>query len=313
MIETHSSFSSQAPSTPARQPTMHSSVFSQVPPLKTPQLYGKDSFKNLRDNIDLDFSSGPENLSSPENADNENTPEPSHRLSPSKISSNVTIFRGNGSPTKAVSSDIFNKHNSPGRGEIPRKSYKEALAHRVHKRKRRDVEKENRLVNRRPSYDSDSEERSRPASSDGISQRYPVQQIGFIPSVFSFIERHPHLPHILSYYVQLLFNVFLVFFFIFIVYSFWATIRQDVDHESEKKVAETLAEMAVCAREYVENRCNREDRVPAMEVVCNNWENCMNQDPNIVGRAKISAHMFAQIFNGLIEPISYKAMVILVC
>jgi len=35
----------------------------------------------------------------------------------------------------------------------------------------------------------------------------------------------------------------------------------------------------------------------------------MNRDPNSVGRAKISAHTFAQIFNSFIEPISYKAMV----
>ena len=289
-------------------------MFSQVPPLKTPQPYGNEAFRNLRDHIDVDFSSGAENLSSPENADNEDTPEPSSRSSPSRINSNITIFRGSSSPSKVSSSNPFSKHNSPGRGEIPRKNYGDALARRVHKRKRRDMDKDNRLMHRRSSLDSNSEERSRPGSSgEGKAQRYPTYEVGFIPSIFSFIEMHPNLPHILSYYVQLLFNVFLVFCFIFIVYSFWATIRQDVDHESEKKVAETLAEMAICAREYVENRCNRDNRVPAMEIVCNNWENCMNQDPNIVGRAKISAHMFAQIFNGLIEPISYKAMVILLC
>ena len=184
----------------------------------------------------------------------------------------------------------------------------------MRRQRRRDgAEREHRLTNRHASQDSDSEERSRPSSSEGpkITNQAPTREIGLIPSVLSFIDTHPNLPHVLSFYAQLLLNVFLVFFFIYIIYSFWSTIRSDVDKASEEVAAETLAEMAVCAREYVENRCDRESRVPAMERVCDNWEKCMNKDPNSVGRATVSAHTFAHIFNSFIEPISYKAMVIL--
>lgn len=130
-----------------------------------------------------------------------------------------------------------------------------------------------------------------------------------LATLFTWLEAHPHLPHILSYYAQLLLNVFLVFAFIYIVYSFWSTIRSDVDKQSDLVASETLAEMAACARQFVENRCDRATRVPAMETVCNGWERCMNKDPNSVGRARVSAHTFAEIFNSFVEPISYKAMV----
>ena len=72
---------------------------------------------------------------------------------------------------------------------------------------------------------------------------------------------------------------------------------------------EILQEMAVCSKEYLENRCAPNTRVPAMEKACLAWEKCMNRDPNVVGRARVSAETFAEIINSFIEPISYKTMV----
>ena len=67
--------------------------------------------------------------------------------------------------------------------------------------------------------------------------------------------------------------------------------------------------MAVCSKEYLENRCAPTTRVPAMEKACIAWEKCMNRDPTVVGRARVSAETFAEIINSFIEPISYKTMV----
>ena len=67
--------------------------------------------------------------------------------------------------------------------------------------------------------------------------------------------------------------------------------------------------MAVCSKEYLENRCAPSTRVPAMEKACMAWEKCMNRDPSVVGRARVSAETFAEIINSFIEPISYKTMV----
>jgi hypothetical protein len=47
-----------------------------------------------------------------------------------------------------------------------------------------------------------------------------------------------------------------------------------------------------------------------MEKACLAWEKCMNRDPTVVGRARVSAETFAEIINSFIEPISYKTMVL---
>ena len=187
----------------------------------------------------------------------------------------------------------------------------DALARRVHKRKR--VESSNSLSNysihRRLSDDSGSEGHSRPTSSEGpASKKAHMMEMGKIGAFFSYIERHPRLPHVLSFYLQLFCNFLIVFAAAYIAYSFWATIIGDVDIQSEHAAAEILVEMAACARDYQENGC-KVNRVPAMETMCNNWEKCMNRDPKKVGRARMSAHTFAEIFNSFVEPISYKAMV----
>lgn len=65
----------------------------------------------------------------------------------------------------------------------------------------------------------------------------------------------------------------------------------------------------MCSKEYLENRCAPNTRVPAMEKACVAWEKCMNRDPTVVGRARVSAETFAEIINSFIEPISYKTMV----
>ncbi len=292
------------PSTPSlREPASQPFLFSQTPSTKPASAFRNQSFTTPR-KVDIDFSSGPD---TPDNADNEDTPEPARSAAP-KSNNALTHFTSNKKADKKQH-PLFAMYGkfaaSPGRGELARGNvYSNGITKRVRRQRR---EREQRLTTRRPDQDSDS---SRPSSSDG-AQAPPPREVGLIPSVLSFIDTHPNLPHVLSYYAQLLLNLFLVFFLIYIVYSFWSTIRSDVDKASEEVAADTLAEMAVCAREYVDNRCDRDSRVPAMERVCDNWEKCMNKDPHSVGRATVSAHTFARIFNSFVEPISYKAMVFL--
>ncbi|MCJ1370962.1 hypothetical protein MMC20_002176 [Loxospora ochrophaea] len=313
--------STRQPSTPSfREPASQTYLFSQPQSIKPPPQMRTPSFTHFRNNIDTDFSSGAENPSSPENADNEDTPE--LRAKPSY--SDMVRFEANSkSPSKSPSkcssptkqpppfSDIFSKHTTPGRNEMPRRNYTDALTRRVYKRRRRDAERdrENRLVLRRGSSESDSEDPlSRPPSHDSPSS---APSIGRIPSFFTYLSTHPNLSAVLIGYIQLVLYLFLLLWFIYVIVIFWSSIRNDVNQKSEEAIADTLADMAKCARDYVENRCDREHRVPAMENVCESWATCMNRDPNVVGRAKISAHTFAEIFNGLVEPMSYKAIFVI--
>lgn len=250
-----------------------------------------------RQKADIDFSSDPENISSPENADNDETPE---RIGKADRRNSLFNFFGRFAP-------------SPGRGEIPKTKYSNVLVTRVHKKRRRDREINRKRQKTRD--DSNSDERTRSANVETAPQNGPQGSQGlefaFFSRLFTFLESHPHIPRILSYYAQFIFNLVLTFLTLYIIVTFLLAIQADVDRESEKVSADILADMAVCAKNYMENRCGGEDgrRLPALEAICENWERCMNRDPAKVGRAKVSAQTLAEIFNGFIEPISFKTMV----
>lgn len=199
--------------------------------------------------------------------------------------------------------------SSPGRAEQRRGKYGNALVNKVRKRKR--IERDYAITQgTRGGSDTESEGEPRPRSKDKH-----MRMSGGIGSWWSSflhgIESHPNLPNILSYYAQLSLNFFLAGLAIYGLWSFWVTIQADVNKASEDATSLVLAEMVKCANDFVDNGCASTTRPPALETICDNWSHCMNRDPNSVGRAKISAHTFAQIFNSFIEPISYKAMVCL--
>ncbi|KAF2086576.1 hypothetical protein K490DRAFT_43879 [Saccharata proteae CBS 121410] len=248
--------------------------------------------------LDIDFSSGGETPDTPaENADSEATPESSlmgfrNRVALFTSGSRSPKKGGAGSPVKEKRRDSWimkrrvNGGKSRDRGGRRGDEYYD------------DDDNNNNDGSRRGSNDNDNNTSTTP----------PAAKTPLIAAILSYIETHPALPHILSYYAQLLLNFFIVFAIIYAVYTFWTAIQSDVNLASDRAVAETLAEMAVCAQNYRENRCERDTRMPALEVVCENWEKCMGRDPKKVGRARVSAHTFAMIFNSFIEPISYKAM-----
>lgn len=240
-----------------------------------------------------------------DNADAEDTPDPP------KTSQTMTAFTDGGT----VRQPIFGRYgssflgSSPGRAEQRRGKYANAIINKVRKRKR--IDRDYALVrNHREGSDSESGgDESRPRSSGKYVKQESKE--GWFASTFNYIESHPNLPNVLSIYAQMAINFFIAGLTVFGVYTFWMTVRADVDKASDDERALVLAEIARCARDYVDNRCGSNQRLPALQIPCEGWEHCMNRDPNSIGRARVSAHTFAQIFNSFIEPISYKAMVCL--
>ncbi|KAG0645120.1 Nucleus export brr6 [Hyphodiscus hymeniophilus] len=283
--QTKSSFIA-APSTPA-------------PPFRNP------SFTTPRKAFDPDLfseTSGAE--SSPgDNADVEETPELPKNLKA------MTVFADDSSAKQPV----FGRYgagflgSSPGRVEQRRGKYGNALVNKVRKRKR--IEKDYAITQgTRGGSDTESDDDSRPRS-----KGKQMKMSGGISTLWSNflhgIESHPNLPNVLSYYTQFILNSFFAGLVIWILWSFWATVRADVDKASAEEVSLVLSEMSICASDYVRNGCGSDGQPPALKDVCDNWKHCMERDAYAVGRAKISASTFAHIFNSFVEPISYKTMI----
>ena len=125
---------------------------------------------------------------------------------------------------------------------------------------------------------------------------------------FSFIAQHPTLPNTLSQYAQFIFNMFWLTLLAYIIYSFWAVVRSDVDRKSEVYMIDIIAEKISCAKQYNANNCDPGSRAPALEIQCNQWDKCRNQNERKIARGMVSARTFAEIFNSFVEEISYKAM-----
>ncbi|KAJ2394638.1 hypothetical protein GGI23_004611, partial [Coemansia sp. RSA 2559] len=126
------------------------------------------------------------------------------------------------------------------------------------------------------------------------------------------LQMHRDLPYVISGYLQLGFNMFMVGTVLVIVVNVLLTIRRDVNSKVQEYSAEILHEIAACSKQYADNQCDPLMRVPAMEPLCVAWESCMHRDPTKVGRAKVSAETLAEIVNGFIDPISFKTMLFFV-
>ncbi|KAJ5691868.1 nuclear envelope protein Brr6 [Penicillium macrosclerotiorum] len=260
--------------------------------------FTKSAFTTPR-KFDPDLSSGAENFSSPDNADNEDTPEQS-------------------SPRRNSLFNIYGRFApSPGRGEIPRlNNYSNALVRRVQKRRRR-----NKELGRHIQIDTDDDESDRPSSREGRTDKSrnkgkrSESKSSTAPSwwtmawwseFFKLLEEHPNVPSILSWWAQLLVNLALFSLALYVVFAFISTMRREFNIAADNASAAMITSMGVCANNFRINNC--ELRPPDLQLKCEQWLNCMNQDPSRVAQAKVSAHAMAEIINNFIEPISWKAI-----
>ncbi|KAH7078049.1 Di-sulfide bridge nucleocytoplasmic transport domain-containing protein [Paraphoma chrysanthemicola] len=214
-------------------------------------------------------------------------------------------FGGSPSPTKERERD-----RDDARKHYPRSGGE----HRVQKRRSEKAERSRSKKRSAPrdsdGDDSDKDQQLRAADMSNahapaiVKQTYAMSVAGFL----HWVEAHPHLPSVLSFYLQLAVNLFLAGGFVYILYCAWSGIMSDVDIESSKHVSGVLIDIRECAEQYRINRCHP-DPVPSLSKLCAGWEACMNRDAKKVARASVTAKTFAKIFNSFVEEFSYKSMV----
>lgn len=182
-----------------------------------------------------------------------------------------------------------------------------AAVQRVTKRNKLSELAKLKIKRRRQKYmkDAHAEQLSDDEDAHDVPLSYPAGHDGNSWSTY----QHRDLPYIASGYLQLFFNLSLLSILLYFLVSFIMTIQADVNKKVEEYSSEILSEISICTKEYLENRCSPDQRVPAVQMACQAWERCMERDPAKVGRARVSAETFAEIVNSLIEPISYKTMV----
>ncbi|KAI8643073.1 Di-sulfide bridge nucleocytoplasmic transport domain-containing protein [Parasitella parasitica] len=117
--------------------------------------------------------------------------------------------------------------------------------------------------------------------------------------------RHQDISDTVIVYVQMIFNIIVSATFLYIFINVMLTVRQDFRLKAVERIQELYKEKMICSNNYNMNQCGHDDRIPAIEDMCNEWASCMNREV-VVPQAQASAEAIAEIINSFVEPISYK-------
>lgn len=224
-------------------------------------------------------------------------------LSPSKIDKTLRYGK-NVLPPK--------KHSS-GRGDI-RGNRELSAADLLRKRKRHNLDKDVGSVARYRGQgwdDSDADSDNSiapPLQSRSRSKKNKAPPKGVMAALFHMLDEHPNAPDNLFRWIKFLVNFFLISIFAYIGWAIVDTVRGDIRSANEEARLELIGKMARCQNQYTVNECSTKV-LPALEDMCNEWSECMMQNPESIMRVKVTAKQIAEIINEFSEAMNLKAWV----
>lgn len=126
-------------------------------------------------------------------------------------------------------------------------------------------------------------------------------------------------PSIIAAYVQLLINVLIALGIFYILVHLFYMIRNDVQKKIDQIIRIEINKVKLCQKNYLMNQCDPEVRVPALENICSEWFQCIN-DGEIITKnnfytlrsAKLWTQTIADIINTFIEEIKLKAFIFII-
>ena len=203
--------------------------------------------------------------------------------------------------------NLFSEKKS-GKGELPRVSWFER--DKVRKRKRLDKDRDIGSTRSRLPDGCDEDDSDYDPDHKGRRSR---ADMGWLHRILTSISDKPDAPIVLSVWLQLCVDAVLGGALLWMLWGVISAVRGEVLYSSEKARAQKIEEMGFCSRQFKDNRCAPvADRAPALEAICNEWETCMNQDPNTVAGVKASAGHLADILNEFTSRLSWKTISVLI-
>jgi len=110
-------------------------------------------------------------------------------------------------------------------------------------------------------------------------------------------------------FIKIFFNLLVGAIVCAIFIMAFITIKEDLHKKRAHEMEVILLEIGQCTKDYVDNRCEPEKRLPAVEEYCLQTEKCMSQDPmKVIQSSKMTAALVAEIINEFIDPLGFKAI-----
>lgn len=204
----------------------------------------------------------------------------------------------------------LNKKHASGKGEI---RARRDLSVGLRKRRRHNQDRDaglHRYAQDSEAWDSDynSDYKNRVGSSRPRQREEDGQTKGAFESLFHALNKYPNTPDHMQRWMQLGANLFLVSVLTYVGWSVVSTVRSDIYKANELARLELMSKMTECQTQYTMNDCAKKDR-PALRLMCEEWYDCMMQNPESIMRVKVTAKQVAEIINEFSEAMHLKAWV----
>lgn len=228
------------------------------------------------------------------------------------------VMTGATSPTRIDKSLRYgrsaapSKKHTPGRGEI-RGSRDLSTVDLLRKRKRHNYDKDVSTRYRGQAWDgsdadSDDSMASQVHRRGRNRKNRPTPPKGVIGTLFHMLDEHPNAPENLYRWIQLLVNFSIVSICVYIGWTVVTTIQSDIFNANEAARMEVASKISECSNQYRVNECSKKDR-PALQEICDQWYDCMMQNPDSIMKVKVTAVQIAEIMNGFSDTMNLKAWV----
>jgi len=87
------------------------------------------------------------------------------------------------------------------------------------------------------------------------------------------------------------------------------TLHCDVQRKLQLSAKEASIEIEQCAQNYLENKCDPQERVPFANDYCREMEKCMSRDPyEVTLSSSLGAMLLAEVLNSFVEPLTFKTL-----
>jgi len=142
--------------------------------------------------------------------------------------------------------------------------------------------------------------------SSNLTNSLPKSTHSFSPNnVLYFISI---IPVIVITYLQLAYNLFLIYTISTSIFNFSKILRYDIQKYVDNKQHNLFLQVFECTKEYIDNGCTNEVIPPIIQNYCTKWKQCMDTDVTYILTSKETAQVFADILNNFFENLSTRTV-----
>lgn len=87
------------------------------------------------------------------------------------------------------------------------------------------------------------------------------------------------------------------------------SMKEDITNRINNEMQEIERKNMLCLKEYEENQCHPEMRIPALEDFCNENEKCFSRNAVLeIGKTRTTVIILVEIINEIFEKLNWKSM-----